>query len=181
MVDLSLILDQLEFRISGGETNTNVFQSIGGPMSNVLPEAKIVDNVFDNLWDDVTVQERVAGETSYRWIYFFNNSVETITSLRMYFSPADAFVTATWIKGGPMVVPDLQPDEHTAPPADEVGSADDTFPAFTQITDSYDTTKEITNQIGPMQWQAICLKRTLPPNTDSSIRTQYRLVIESRD
>jgi|SRR5690242_13469540 hypothetical protein len=180
MSETQTTLDQLEFRLSGGEDNTNPFQSLGGEMSNALPQCKIVDGVFDNLWDDITVQERLAGETAYRWIYFFNNSVETLYSVHLYFAPADEFISATWIKSGPMIEPVQQPTEYIQPSPDEIGQSTDAFPPFTGITDSFETTHEVTDIIGPLQWQAICIRRTIPPNTDSSLQRQYRLVVESR-
>lgn len=180
MVDLSSILAQLEFRLSGGEDNINPFQSLGGAMSNAIPGAYIVDGTFDNVWDDITVQERLAGDTSYRWIYFYNNSLETLYSLKMYFVQLDPFISATWLRGGPMITPDLQTNEHTAPPTDEVGKPTDQIPAFTGITDNFDTTKESTPVLGPLQWQAICIRRLIPAGTDSRIQAQYKLIIETR-
>jgi len=180
LVDYSAILSQLEFRLSGGELNTNPFLSVGGAMSNALPDAIIVDGVFDNVWDDVTVQQRLAGETNYRWIFFYNNSLETIYNLHLYMQQLDPFVSATWHKGGPMITPTLQPDELTAPPIDEVGADTDEIPAFTGITDHFDTTAEIITVLGPLQWQGICLRRLIPAGTDSRIEAQYMLIIESR-
>jgi len=180
MVDYSAILDQLEFRISGGETNINPFLSLGGEMSNAIPDCLIISGIFDNIWDDITVQERLSGDTSFRWIYFYNNSVETIYNLHMYMQQIDAFVSATWHHGGAMVTPTLQPDEVTTPPVDEIGAATDLVPPFTGITDSFDTTKETISVLGPLQWQAICLRRVIPAGTDSHIAAEYRLIIESR-
>lgn len=180
MVDLSTILNQLEFRLSGGESNINPFQSLGGAMSNAIPAAIIVDGTFDNVWDDITVQERLAGDTSYRWIYFYNNSLETLNNLKMYFLQLDSFVDATFHKSGPMVVPTLQPDEHTRPANAEVGASTDLIPAFTGMTDKFETTSESINQLGPLQWIAICLRRLIPAGSDSQIQAQYKLIIESR-
>lgn len=180
MVDFTGSLDQLEFRLSGGESNINPFLSLGGAMSNAIPAALIVDGTYDNVWDDITVQERFAGDTSYRWIYFYNNSLETLNNLRMYFVQLDAFVDATFHKSGPMVVPALQPDEHTRPANAEVGSATDTIPAFTGMTDKFETTSESVDQLGPLKWIAICLRRLIPAGSDSQIQAQYKLIIESR-
>jgi|SRR5690349_5099012 len=180
MVDLSSILDQLAFRLSGGELYTNPFQSLGGAMSNAIPEAIIIDGTFDNVWDYITVQERLAGDTSYRWIYFYNNSLETLFNLKMYFLQADSFVSATFHKSGPMSVPTLQTDEHTRPADAEVGSATGQIPAFTGLTDSFNTTQESISVLGPLQWHAICLRRLIPAGADSQIAAQYKLIIESR-
>lgn len=180
MVDLSVILDQLEFRLSGGEDNINPFQSLGGEMSNAIPDCRIVDGVYDNIWDDITVQERLAGDTSYRWIYFFNNSVETIQNLRMYFLQIDPFVSATFHKGGVMAEAALQADEHTSPTSAEVGLVTDLVPPWTGITDRFETTKESLDVMGPGQWIAISLRRVIPAGTDSEIQAQYKLIIESR-
>lgn len=180
MVDLTTILSQLEFRLSGGEVNINPFLSLGGEMSNAVPDALIVDGTFDNVWDDITVQERLAGDISYRWIYFYNNSLETLYNLKMYFLQLDPFVAATWHKGGPMTTPVLQTDEHTRPPDSEVGSTADPVLPFGGITDSFDTTLETITVLGPLQWHAICLLRAIPTGTDSHIQAQYKLIIETR-
>jgi hypothetical protein len=180
MVDLSTILTQLEFRLSGGEDNINPFNSLGGAMSNAIPDAYIVDGTFDNIWDDITVQERLAGDISYRWIYFYNNSLETIFDLRMYFLQLDSFVSATFHKGGPMVVPALQPNEHTRPPNQEVGSPTGSPIAYGGITDHFETTQEHIPVLGPLQWHAISLLRVIPVGTDSHLEAEYKLIIESR-
>ena len=180
MVDLSTILTQLEFRLSGGEDNINPFQSLGGAMSNAIPDAYIVDGVFDNIWDDITVQERLAGDIAYRWIYFYNNTLETIFDLRMYFLQTDPFVAATFHKGGPMVAPVLQPDEHTRPPDNEVGAITDVNLPYGGITDHFETTQEHIPVLGPLQWHAISLLRVIPAGTDSHLQAEYKLIIESR-
>jgi hypothetical protein len=179
-MDAPALIKQLEFRLSGGEININPFLSLGGQMSNAIPNALVVDGVFDNVWDDITVQERLAGETSYRWIYFYNNSLETIFNLKMYFLQIDSFVGATFNKNGPMSQATLLADEYTAPSIQEVGSPTDLVPAFTGITDSFDTTKESITILGPLQWIAICLRRVIPAGTDSHLQAQYKLIIESR-
>jgi hypothetical protein len=180
MVDLSTILDQLEFRLSGGEININPFLSLGGAMSNAIPNALIVSGTFDNVWDDITVQERLAGDTSYRWIYFYNNSLETIYNLKMYFLQLDPFVSATFHRSGPMTVPVLQPDEHTRPSDAEVGANTDPIIPWGGITDNFNSTLESLAQLGPLQWIAISLLRFIPSGTDSEIQAQYKLIIESR-
>ena len=180
MVDLTTILDQLEFRLSGGEVNINPFASLGGAMSNAIPNALIVSGTFDNIWDDITVQERLAGDISYRWIYFYNNSLETIYNLKMYFLQVDPFVSATFHKSGPMSVPALQPDEHTRPPNAEVGATTDPILPWGGITDNFDTTQESLLQLGPLNWIAISLLRVIPAGTDSHIEAQYKLIIETR-
>lgn len=180
MVDLTTILDQLEFRLSGGELNINPFLSLGGAMSNAIPQAKIISGVFDNIWDDITVQERLAGDVSYRWIYFYNNSLETLYNLKMYFLQLDPFVSATFHKSGPMTVPILQPDEHTRPVDAEVGSYTDQIVPWGGITDKFDTTLEFLPQLNPLNWIAISLIRFIPSGTDSHLEAQYKLIIESR-
>ena len=180
MVDLSTILDQLEFRLSGGEINVNPFLSLGGAMSNAIPQAVITSGIFDNIWDDITVQERLAGDTSYRCIYFYNNSLETLYNLKMYFLQLDPFVSATFHKGGPMTVPTLQPDEHTRPANAEVGANTDPVLPWGGITDKFETTKEFLSILNPLQWIAISLLRVIPIGTDSEIQAQYKLIIETR-
>ena len=178
--DFNRIEEQIEFRLSGGETNTNPFLSLGSFMSNdIVNGGIIVDGVMDNVWDDLSAAERLGGDTSYRWIYLFNNSIETLRTPHMYFTPADPFVRAMFIIKGVNQIPDLLPDEHTAPPSDEIGVVT-TFPTPFLTGESYETTSAVGPDLTPGQFIAICLKRVIPINTDPSLKAQYRLVIESR-
>lgn len=60
--DISIVL-------SGGTTNINVNNSLGGDPS----ASPIVNNVLNNLFDDVSPEETDEGHEDYRCIYFFND------------------------------------------------------------------------------------------------------------
>jgi len=57
------------FLLSGGLTNTNPDQSLGGPKSD-----QTIDNQINNLFSDVTRQQAASGYTDYRCFYIVNNS-----------------------------------------------------------------------------------------------------------
>jgi len=58
----------LEFRLSGGENNTDPNGSIGGQRSDTLVTTDVLENLFDN----ITRNEALQGRTEYRCIYIYN-------------------------------------------------------------------------------------------------------------
>lgn len=62
----------IEYRLSGGASNTTAGTSLGGAMSTVAGGV-IVSGVANNLWDDVTGTESAAGDVEYRGFYIKNN------------------------------------------------------------------------------------------------------------
>jgi hypothetical protein len=67
----------IEFRYSGGTTNTSALASLGGAMSTQAGAA-FATAVANNLWDDVTGAQSAAGAIEHRAIYVKNNHA-TIT------------------------------------------------------------------------------------------------------
>jgi hypothetical protein len=61
----------LEYRLSGGATNTDPAAALGGAMSTVAGGI-ITTNVLNNLFDDVSGDESAAGDIEYRGIYVKN-------------------------------------------------------------------------------------------------------------
>lgn len=62
----------IEFRYSGGTTNTSPAASLGGAMSTQAGGA-FATAVANNLWDDVSGAESSTGDTEYRGFYVKNN------------------------------------------------------------------------------------------------------------
>ena len=124
---------------SGGASNTNALQSLGGARSNT-------EVVGTDLLDDVTGAESAAGDAEYRCVYFRNeHNSGTITSCQLFFNgnttsppnilalgldPAGKNADATTIanegvapsgvtfenptSASPIDVPDLAPNEYIA-------------------------------------------------------------------
>lgn len=72
----------LEYRLTGGATNTDPNASLGGVMSST----GITDGVVENLFDNITPDEASAGDTEYRAIDIYNSGDATATSVALYIS-----------------------------------------------------------------------------------------------
>lgn len=66
--------------LSGGASNINPNQSLGGDPS-ISP---IVNNTLNNLFDDVTAEEALDGIENYRCIYIFNDGDTTIWNVKLF-------------------------------------------------------------------------------------------------
>ena len=71
--DISVVL-------SGGTTNINVNNSLGGNPSS----SPITNNVLNNLFDDVAPKETEIGHEDYRCIYFFNDGSTPIFLINVW-------------------------------------------------------------------------------------------------
>lgn len=67
----------IEYRLSGGASNTSAAAALGGAMSTV-EGGKITSAAANNIFDDVTGDESKAGDTEYRAI-FVKNAHATLT------------------------------------------------------------------------------------------------------
>lgn len=77
---MPILSSEIEFRLSGGASNTDPNASLGGAMSTV-GGGLITTAVLNNLWDDVSGDESAAGDTEYRCIYVRNaNASLTLSS-----------------------------------------------------------------------------------------------------
>ena len=59
----------IDFRFSGGASNSDPNASLGGAKSSNEPTTDVVENLFDN----VTGTESAAGDTEYRCLYYHNS------------------------------------------------------------------------------------------------------------
>ena len=71
---MPIVSGDIDYFLSGGASNSDVDASLGGVKSSV----EIVDNTLHNLFDKVTGDESLAGDTNYRGIYV-NNSHGSLT------------------------------------------------------------------------------------------------------
>lgn len=71
----------LVWRLTGGASNSDPNASLGGIMSsNALSETAL-----NNLFDDVSAAEAVAGDIEYRAVDLYNSGDETATSVTAWF------------------------------------------------------------------------------------------------
>jgi hypothetical protein len=72
----------IDFFLSGGPTNSNPNNSIGG-----LPSSFLVLGSMNNLFADVQSEQAASGRTDYRCFYIFNaSSADTLRDAEIYFS-----------------------------------------------------------------------------------------------
>lgn len=69
---MAITTTDIEYRLSGGASNTAPASSLGGAMSTV-GGGVITSAAANNLWDDVSGAESAAGDVEYRGIYIRNN------------------------------------------------------------------------------------------------------------
>lgn len=68
---MPIISSDIEYRLSGGATNTAPISSLGGAMSTVAGGV-ITSGVLNNLWSDVTGDQSAAGIVKFRATYIKN-------------------------------------------------------------------------------------------------------------
>ena len=65
---------EIEYRLSGGATNTNPAASLGGEMSSTV----IISGSINNLFDDISGDENAASDVEYRGIYVYNGNTANV-------------------------------------------------------------------------------------------------------
>ncbi|QQP93553.1 hypothetical protein IGS68_33575 (plasmid) [Skermanella sp. TT6] len=65
---MAIISSEIQFRLSGGASNSAPGSSIGGTKSST----SITTATLNNLWDNVSGDEAAAGDTEYRCVYLHN-------------------------------------------------------------------------------------------------------------
>jgi len=66
---MAIVAGDIDFRLSGGASNSDPDASLGGVKSSV----EIVDATVENLFDNVTGAESTSGDTEYRCFYVHNS------------------------------------------------------------------------------------------------------------
>src|SRR5215831_3858688 len=78
-----LVEGQLALVYSGGASNSNNIQSVGGPPSNFT----VVPNQINDVWMNITTPQLQPGIILYRELYIRNTSTTTsFSSIRAWFS-----------------------------------------------------------------------------------------------
>ena len=80
---MPIITTEIQFRLSGGGSNTDVNASLGGAISSTQIASASMANLFDN----VDAQEAEDGSVTYRGIYLINTDTALIwQAVRMWIS-----------------------------------------------------------------------------------------------
>lgn len=89
---MSVVATDIKYYLSGGAGNADPNASLGG----VISATEITSAQLENLFDNVTSAEAVAGDTNYRCLYVKNtNSTDTLTDARDFFSSLPAVTLLT--------------------------------------------------------------------------------------
>lgn len=115
---MPIVATDIQIRLSGGAANSNVNVSLGGAKSST----QVTDNTLNNLFDDVSGSESLAGDTEYRCVYIHNAHASlTMQNVRVYISSNTSSADDTWEIGlGSAALNATEQtvvDENTAPSA----------------------------------------------------------------
>ena len=116
---MPIVGSEIEHRYSGGATNTDPNDSIGGVMSTVAGGV-IVSDALNNDMDDITSAEATAGITIYH-AYYYENTNATLDYIDPHFwidsqtSSPDTSVAVGMPPEGHNTAVETLPNEETAP------------------------------------------------------------------
>lgn len=142
----------LEFRLTGGASNSDVDTSLGGVMSSTEVSSTALNNIFDN----VNPEERVSGDTEYRMIDVYNSGDAAATSVEFYINSNTTSSGSVLYAGE-----DATNNPHTAAADLETLSNESTAPASPIISfGAHDSADKLPlNDIPAGSAARICLKR----------------------
>ncbi len=90
---MPIVTTDIQIRLSGGAANSNVNASLGGAKSST----QVTDNTLNNLFDDVSGSESLAGDTEYRCVYIHNAHASlTMQNVRVYVQSNTSSTNDTW-------------------------------------------------------------------------------------
>lgn len=126
---MPIVASDLKIRLSGGSSNSDVNAALGGVKSST----EVVDNTLNNLFDDVSGTESLAGDTEYRCLYVHNGHGSlTAQNTHIYISSNTSSTDTTFdiaLAGeGLNATAETIANENTAP-AGETFSAPTTYAA----------------------------------------------------
>lgn len=86
---MPIISSEIQYRLSGGASNTDPNASLGGAMSTA-GGGLITSGALNNLFDDVDGDEADSGDTEYRCIYIRNNNASLTLSAAFLWIATDS-------------------------------------------------------------------------------------------
>lgn len=166
-------VDDIEYRLGGGATNTDPNASLSGAMSTAAG-GLITGGAQNNLWDNVSSAEALSGDYEYRLLYVKNNHASaTWNSPKIWIDSAPAqgdYAIALDSAAIGSTAASSCANENTAPTG---GGAPYTFTSPTTKTAGI----SLGGDLGPGQYKAIWVRRHInastPGQSDAeSIRTE---------
>ena len=98
---MAIPITDIKFLLTGGATNTNPKLSLGGVTNTA---ANVTTGITNNLWDDVSSAEGLAGSTEYRIVAIRNgHASETAFSMTIFMAESASMFTtfAIGLETGP--------------------------------------------------------------------------------
>lgn len=170
---MPITTSDIRFYLTGGESNTNPYLSLGGNMSST----QVLSGQLNNLFDDVTGDESAVGDTEYRCIAIKNNH-ETLTLK----------ASKVWILANT-----ISEDDHVeigveTPSANKVQTVADESTAPVGVTFNQAPTKAAghfltgegnsNGEIGPGKWVAIWIKRVVQAGASAKDNNSFQIQVE---
>lgn len=157
----------LVFRLTGGSSNSDINASLGGVMSSTSVSSTALNNIFD----DVSPDEAISGDTEYRFIDVYNSGDDDATSVQIYIS-SNTTSTDTELQIGQ----DATNNPHLAATSLETLSDESTAPADPVVSfGTHDSENKLSLSDIPAGYAArICLERVVSSsagNTSSDSAT----------
>lgn len=89
ILNMVVVPENVQIRLSGGSTNQNPFASLGGAKSTT----QMRDDLLDALFDPISVSQRLVGHTDYFCIYVHNNSgTSQIGNCKIWFTVVPTYI-----------------------------------------------------------------------------------------
>jgi len=166
---MAIISTDIKSYLSGGAANTDPNLSLGG----IISTTEIVDNTLHNLYDKITGDEALAGDTEYRGYYVKNtHGTLTLESAKIWIEAQPNARTTKeqiWIAlcdEGKNVTMETIADESTAP----VG------PTFSQPANKAGGLS--LGNVAAGERYGIWVKRLAPANTEAKDAAQFQIKVE---
>ncbi len=158
----------ITLRLSGGASNSDVNASIGGAKSSV---AVNLSTIMNNLFDNVSDSEALAGDIEYRCFYVHNgHATDTLTNPKLYIaSQTPSADTVIAVGAGVAAAGSTETavaNENTAP-------ASVTFSAAANEAAAID----LGASLGPGQGKAVWVRRTVSAGAAPVSSDQFTLRI----
>lgn len=167
---MSIITNDLKFYLSGGTTNVNPNNSLGGARSTVGGGVQ-VSGTLNNMWPDIGNVESADGSTKYRCIYVRNDNVE--------FTWSNAKIWVSTLTASTSDEIDIAIGSAAINATEQTIANETTAP--TSVTFSRPTTKGTGLNIGTLtagQHRSIWLRRVVQPGATQISNNFYILAVE---
>lgn len=167
---MAVVPSDIVMRLSGGSANANVNASLGGVMSSVPVS---FGDTMNNLFDNVSDAEAVAGDDNYRCVYVRNsNGSDTLNAVKIYTSSnTPSPTTKVQIGVDPAGVGDGASTGVATTIADE-----DTAPSGVTFSDAANSGAALDlGNLGPGQVAAVWIKREVTAGTAAAASDPFTL------